>query len=438
MYSQLRVLPRILAMTGTMGAALLLIVAPRPAAAQGDPRWQAWVGCWEAADASGMRVIGSPTAPMVCAVPASGTSAVDIMTVISGKIVDRTHVDASGTPRANTKDGCNGSETATWSKSATRVYVHSDYTCPGGIKRTTNGLMALSPDGEWLEIQRVASGTNKGIRVVRMREATNLSAVPAEITTALQGHTLATSASRVAASAMLTGEDLIDAARNVDAAVMEAWIVERNQGFTLSPKVLTTLADAGLPDSVIDVMVAMTYPKVFALNPATGTGEFRAADNSQRAYNGRGRQAGVLGYDAMGYPLLGYSSYFGECAMPYYGSYYSYFDRYSSYLGGCGYNGFGYSAFGYPGFGFGGYGYGYGYGWYPGPIVVVKGGDTGSGGPPPRVVNGHGYSQGGSGSSGTAKPSSSSGSGSSASTSSTSSSASSSSSAPARTAHPKP
>jgi hypothetical protein len=435
---------RFLSAAASIVTALLVTVPAQSAVAQGapvDPRWQAWLGCWEAADASGVRIIGSTSAPIVCAIPAAGASAVDLVTVVSGKIVDRMLVEANGQRRTTTKDGCTGWESAAWSKSASRVYLHSEYSCPGGVTRNSNGLLALSPRGEWLDVQSVASGTNKGVRVVRMNQATDLTNVPAEVTTALQGRSLSANAARVAASATLTAADLIDATTNVDAPVVEAWLVERDQGFALDAKMLTSLADAGLPESVIDVMVALTYPKVFALNPATRTGEFRPAEPSGASYN-RSRSLAVLGYDPMGYPMFGYGSYYSRCSSPYYG-YYSY--GYSSYLSGCGYNGYGYSGYGY---GYGGYGYGFGFGyggWYPGSVpvvVVVRGEDNGSAGARPRVVKGRGYTAGSSGSSGSpssGSSGSSSSSGSSGSSSSGStSSGSGSASTPPRTAKSKP
>lgn len=414
-----------------LAAALLLLAASRPAAAQAtstDARWQAWLGCWEAADASGLRVIGSPTAPTMCAVPANG-SAIELVTVTDGKVLDRTRVDASGARSASSKDGCTGWESATWSASASRVYLRSEYDCPGGLRRTSNGLIALSPRGEWLDVQSVAAGTNTGVRVVRMREATNLSAIPAEVTAQLPVRTFSVGAARIAAGSKLTVGDVVDASASVDSSVVQAWLVERDQGFVLNAAVLTTLADAGVPGSVTDVMLALSYPKVFALNPGTRTGEFRDAD--QVAPMSRGRALAVMGYDPMGYPMFGYDSYYRRCASPYYSSY-SW--AYSSYLAGCGYNGYGYNGYGY------GYGYGSGYGWYPGSgpvVIVVKGSDNVPAGERPRVVNGRGYSQGGKGSSGSGSTSPGSGSSGSSSSGSSSSGAST-APAPARTAKPRP
>jgi hypothetical protein len=446
MKTSLASLARMPRLAPVLAAGLLALSSAHIAAAQGAPdvRWQAWIGCWEPADAPGTRIVGSSTAPRTCVTSASGTSAVQIATVIDGRIVDRNVIDASGKQFASTRDGCNGWESAQWSASGDRLYVRSEYICQGGLKRTTNGLMAMSPAGEWLDVQNVASGTNKGVRVVRLRTTTDTTALPTEIAESLRGRALALTTARMAAATTLTGADIVDATKNTEPAVVEAWLVERGQAFLLDAKLLTTLADAGVPGSVTDVMVALSYPKVFALNPSTRTSDFRATETGDRAMAGN-RTLTLVGYDALGYPLYGYGPYVGYSSVGRCGSGFSSYAGlyYSPYAFGCGY---GYSGYGYGGYGYGyGYGgYGYGYGWYPGggPIVVVVGGGTQVAGTRPRVVNGRGYSSGSTGGSGSSStPRSTSGSSttsSSGGTSGTASSGGSAAAAPARTAHPKP
>src|SRR5207244_1725794 len=78
---------------------------------------------------------------------------------------------------------------------------------------------------------------------------------------------------RAAAAVSLATDDVGEAARRVDTSVLEAWLVERGESFTLDAKRLVTLADAGVPTPVIDLMVALSYPKVFAINAASRQGE---------------------------------------------------------------------------------------------------------------------------------------------------------------------
>jgi hypothetical protein len=175
------------------------------------------------------------------------------------------------------------------------------------------------------------------------------------------------SAARALPPARLSIENVVDAARRLDAAVLEAWLAERAEPFTIDGKGLIALADAGVPTRVIDLMVALSYPKYFAINAALRQGERRVAPPDSSGYG----SAPATGY-ASSDPLC-YTSYL--------------MDPYASYY--C--HEFGYRP--YSPYGFDGYGYGY----YPGgyPITIVFSGSGGSSRPHGRVVNGNGYAQGG-------------------------------------------
>ena len=190
------------------------------------------------------------------------------------------------------------------------------------------------------------------------------------------------------------------------------------------------LANAGVPDRVIDVLVAMSYPDAFAIAPsATTPGSL--AINEPRGGGGGG--IGDLGSAEADCPPLSFSVYgWGGCS-PF--GYFPY--GYLPY----GYSPYGYSRYGYYspyGTGFGAYG-----GWYgagqPAVIVLKSGDNAGQHG---QVVNGRGYVQGRSGDTTTATSSGGTSSTSSASSPSGSSSSGSSSSGSSggggdRTAHPR-
>ena len=449
-------------------AAVLLFAASMPAVAQGvqapDARWQSFLGCWTPADQRA-RVLGTVTQThLVCVVPTATASAVEITTVDNGKVVYRQRVEADGAQHASTKDGCTGWESAHWSTGARRVFVRSEYNCGGGLARSASGVLSITSAGEWIDVQGVSSGGNKGVRVLRYREVNaSEGAVPGEISAMLQGRGTAVSAARVSAAANLAIGDIVEASHSLDAGVVQAWLVEFNSGAEMMPgeltaKQLVTLADAGVAPSVIDVIVALAYPHTFALNPGTGAGDFRNVESGARTAGPATGIASlpVIGYDAFGYPIYGsnalmrtacsaygYSSYYSDygCS-PYCQSFYG--------LSSTGCSRYGYSSFGsygYNGYGYNGYGYyGSGYGWYPGSggvVVVVSPQPAGVPAEQPhgRVVRGQGYTQGGSGTTATPRSSESGASGASGASSTPSSGGSSSSAgsggSATRTAVPK-
>ena len=329
-----------------------------------DPRWLAYIGCWQ------------PTATAkssLCVVPAAGTSAVDLVTIVKGQVTAREHIAATGERSDSAPAECawHGAE---WSTNGQRLFLRSEDTCAAATPRDGTGLITMSGDGTWLYIQGVTLGGQTGVRVQQYREAPEDILLPDDIAAALRqgGGVSATIEARAAASAPLAIADVVEASHKVDTAVLEAWLVERAEPFRLDAKRLIALADAGVPSRVIDLMVALSYPRVFAISPASRQGERLAAT----------RTSG-LGPTPVNY----ITEYEPLC--------YGFDIMYPSSAYDCG------------------RGYGYGYGWYPGgyPVVIIYNGSSGGGGgggsssrPHGRVIDGQGYAKGGDGISGQALP----------------------------------
>jgi hypothetical protein len=316
---------------------------------------------------------------LVCVVPAAGTSAVDIVTVADRQIVSREHIDATGAHRASDRDGCRGWESSEWSSDARRVYLQSEYDCAGGVKRRTTGLIAMTVKGEWLNITGVAVRENTGVRILRHRPAAVPSALLAEIAPALEGRALAVETARVASAAPIGSAAIVDASRHVDAAVVEAWLGESGQKFTVDAKRLVELADAGVADRVIDILVALSYPKVFSIKPSpTAVGELAGTEPPAGIQTGIGGAESPLGCGSYTYGLSLYA--FDGCSPYGYGFYGA---RY------------GYSPYNYLGYDDYGYGGGYG-GWYLAtqPAIVLINPSDNASSTHGQVVNGRGYVQG--------------------------------------------
>jgi hypothetical protein len=332
---------------------------------------------------------------MVCVTPAAGTSAVTIASIAGGKVTGRELVQADAQDHAVSRDGCTGTESAQWSTEGTRVYLRSQFACSGSTARSSSTLMAMLADGNWINVQGVSSGGNRGVRVVQYRAVTDLRGVPADIKAELPSGALAAETARIAAGAPVSVPDVIDASHHVDASVVQAWLAARQQRLDVDAQQLEQLADAKVPDNVIDLMVALSYPKVFAVNPpaGAGVGEFTPGGGgggegyaSLRGVEGistNAAQQAPAGCSPYSYSPYGFSPWgmYDPCAFYLWNTY----GMYSPYM----YSPYGY----YNGLGYG-YGYGYG-GWYGGgqPVVIVVKGTQEA--PPPhgRVVKGQGYTQ---------------------------------------------
>ena len=126
--------------------------------------------------------------------------------------------------------------------------------------------MAFSPSGDWIDVQAVTAGGNSGVQAVRYRAVAGDAQRPEEVAARLSSRSLASSAARMAATTRLGPDDVIEASRQVDAMAVEAWLLEREQSFTVDARTLTRMADAGVSTRVIDLLVALSYPEVFAVD----------------------------------------------------------------------------------------------------------------------------------------------------------------------------
>ena len=327
------------------------ILAAAPAAAQtADSRWEPFLGCWdltadnvrENAPAAG-RLADVPLAtrprnasgPRVC-VTRTPDGGARFQTTLSGQsAIDQT-LFADGTTRPLNDAECRGTQRAEFSNDGMRVFSRAELTCEGdpGPRRVA-GISLLALNGTWVDIQAVDIGGRETVRVRRYYRAEGEPRIP----------------SATLAASNLSLDDIKEASGKTVPRALEAALVETNAGFFLSGKQLVDLDNAGVPDSVTDLIVALSYPERFVV---------------ERTGRGGGGGGGTfiddpfgLGW-AFGYPVL-YDDF-------YYSPYY-------------------YSPFGYSRYGYRGYSGGFG------DLVVV---DVNPGPQPSgnaRAVDGQGYTR---------------------------------------------
>lgn len=331
-------------LAAAVSLALLHLFAP-PAHAQDGPRWHAWIGCWAPATNASAPVDASADDSMVCILPSSTANAVDVVAVDGSTVSRRSTLVADGQQHSAVREGCSGWESARWSSDGSRVFIHSQHTCDEGLERTSSGLMALAPNGDWIDVQAVTAGGNSGVQVVRYRPIDAPGRVPADLAATLGNRDMAASAARMAATGSVSVDDVIEASHQVDDLTVEAWMIEHDQPMRIDADALIQLADADVSTRVIDLLVALAFPERFAID-----------ETARQSYGGVAR-APV--WDPWGYYPGGY-----------YGGYYPYGMRRGGWYSG-----------------------------YPAVIVVRNpgSGGEGSGG---RAIKGRGYSQGSDGSSG--------------------------------------
>jgi hypothetical protein len=329
--------------------------------------WTAWHGCW--------RPVGdaAPLNALVCMVPGDA-GAVRMLALEDGAVVDETVLHADGVARPVDDGGCTGTQHAAWSADGRRVFVSTDLDC-AGTHRVTTGVIAMVAENEWLDIQALVVGDQRAARSVRYR-AVHAEQVPEAVRPLLpSGRDPALEAARLHVSAPVDYDAVVEATARVAPAVVEALIAARRHGYALDAARLVELERRGVPPSVLDVMIAVSYPERFAVREREPREP--SADRATAYW------PGSLRYSDCRDPWSGQRLTMLEC------------DRLRMYGYGLGFSRFGFSRLGFSPWGYSPWGYsrwGYDpYGWRYGqlPLVVIerpareeRGGE---------LVRGHGY-----------------------------------------------
>jgi hypothetical protein len=335
---------------------VVFFLATIPAQAQQvDSRWAPWLGCWQLIDES-VREAGpaaaaraKPEETRVCVVPADTAAGVTLSTRIEDQSVLEQTIVADGAQHPIDEADCRGWQRADWSRTGERLFASAVLTCAGEAPRQVSGL-AMMTGGRWIDIQAIDIAGREHIRVRRYRRSADRTGIGAAPTPQA-----ASIAPRLGAM-RFTLEDVKEAVTSLSPRAVEAALVETNASFDLNSKALIYLDEAGVPDSVIDLMVALSFPKHFIVD--------RARPQTASASTGYGSFGP---YSLWPYDAVLYDGFWDSPYAPYY-----------------------YAPFGYA------YWAGYGVPYYPfGGFVTI---DPAGAGPAEatgraRLVNGAGYTQ---------------------------------------------
>lgn len=338
--------------------------APTSAAQVVDSRFAAWIGCWRLDDDL------AGTGARMCITP--DKSGVRMQTVVGTQrgIDEIVIADAIAHPIADSE--CKGSELAEWSSDGARLFRTTSVTCGKEAARTIKSIAFLAPGPSWINVQHVSgSAVNAAVRVQRYRRAANQTLADGSKAPQPEARlTLRTTPDTTKWSI----EDVIEASAKAPAEAVQAALTEANHGFELNKRTLLALDEGGVNEQVIDLMVALTYPKRFVVE-RRGGGSAPSGILTGNGWFDPMMSAMTLGaysdcFTPFGY---GYRSYYSMCNMS-------------------GYSALGYDYYGNNYYGTNGY-YRYG-GWVDVGAVPQHIGGTpveqqGEG----RAINGRGYTQ---------------------------------------------
>jgi uncharacterized membrane protein YgcG len=294
-----------------------------------DPKWNAWLGCWElvlenARDTASRpnptrRTLPQPAGssrPQVCVEPSG--NGVTMTTRVANQAAIQQSIIADGADHPITEADCRGTQRAEWSGDGRKLYSRADLSCSGDRgNRRVSGFSILGANGTWTDIQAVDLSGQQTVRVRSYRRVSEVAQIG-------RGRTPATP---------LTLDDVKEASGNVSSRALEAALVETGSSFDLSGKDLISLQDANVPASVTDLIVALSYPDRFVVERTARTDRTSMAPlMDDPLFLGWGFGYPVW-WDALGF----YSPWYGQRYYPYfYSPFYSYLPWYSTFYPGGG------------------------------------------------------------------------------------------------------
>jgi hypothetical protein len=245
---------------------------------------------------------------VVCVTPAGSPDAVRFTTRVESQSALEETIRADGSPHPLAEPGCQGTQRAEWSSNGRRLFARTELTC-GSATRTVSGMAMIDAARLWTDVQVVEERGRETIRVRRYRRAPDQGRAGDALPQPDTARAFGTMARQ---SAMLSIEEVTEVAQKLPLSGLEAVLLETGASFPLNSTRLIELDEAGVPERIIDLMVALSFPNRFVI-------ERRASGGGGSAPMGYGFGYGSM-YDwPYYYAPFGYST-FGRYDTYYYGA----------------------------------------------------------------------------------------------------------------------
>jgi hypothetical protein len=250
----------------------------------------AWHGCWDVlADPEDDATASPEERQQICVAPGDAPKAVDMTVLIDNEIVAQETIVTDGSRQPVSDGGCDGWIRSVPSEDRRRLYLQSEATCRDGKLRNLTGASMIVSENRWIDIHALTIDGDREVLIQRYRPVeAGIPRLPGALPTAM--HTV-----RRSTATRLSVEDVIEALRVVDPAVVEAMLLESEASFGIDSDLLLRLDAAGVPGEVIDLMVALSFPDYFVVEGGSIT-------RQPEVYYG--------GYWSPWYPYYGYGHYY--------------------------------------------------------------------------------------------------------------------------------
>lgn len=241
-----------------------------------DVRWLPFIGSWRLTSNT-INTVGTVLNEkyVLTIRPEDKGKVITIESARDDVVMFEERIEADGLRHPLNKDGCTGWYSYTWSETGKRLLFTGESTCGDDLMQEISGILIIDTAGNCVDIKLLKNGEEKAITIRRYQSADINLAPP--IPTIMSKASVA----RVSAAANFTLDEVIELGGKIEPDVLEAALVEMRSSFPINSKQLVRLSNAGVPTQVMDLMVALSFPKKFtveraALSWVKTTDSFRA------------------------------------------------------------------------------------------------------------------------------------------------------------------
>jgi uncharacterized membrane protein YgcG len=177
----------------------------------------------------------------------------------SAKQPDVTEVlTLDGSKKQVNAENCSGWQSARLIREAGVIATSSEITCKGTGSFATSDLKMFLAADQMVDILAIKAGEQTRLAVRRMEFERDLASQESR-------QSLPATAARTALSAPWNLETVIELSASIDSSVLEAALIEKHTYLKLTSKSLKQLKQANVPESIIDLLVAISLPDKFQI-----------------------------------------------------------------------------------------------------------------------------------------------------------------------------
>jgi hypothetical protein len=252
-----------LAAASAVGCRSAILILPPPARTAEQEREEvglAWQGCWEAeTEPAGDAQEPAEGRELVCLAPGEDLRSLTLTALVDDQVIRQHTLFTDGARRPASEGGCSGWRRAFLSEDRRRLYLQSESTCEGGTQSELSGASLMVSGDHWVDIHLLKVDGERELVIRHYRPlVTGSISLPGGLPSARR-------AARLLAAAPLTADDVIEALQFVDPPVVEAMLLEGDARIAMNSRLLLRLDDAGVPDEIVDLMMALSFPDYFAV-----------------------------------------------------------------------------------------------------------------------------------------------------------------------------